>query len=100
MLERKARGQRLYPRGYVQVTVSNTATALTLPASGGYGEIYAVMQVESNSVRYRDDGVNPTSSVGMLLLPQDRLLYDGDLVALRFIRAGSSDAVLNISYYV
>jgi hypothetical protein len=40
-----------------------TATALTVPATA----TTAVITVEGNSVRYRDDGTAPTASVGTLI---------------------------------
>ena len=88
--------QKLYePTGYVQVTDLSSAVALTPPAN----TTYALIQVESQNVRFRDDGVNPTASVGMLLTVGSTLEASLDnLSRLIFIEA-TAGATLNISYY-
>lgn len=60
----------LHPNGYQQVFV-NSLTFLTVPT----GPRLAIIQVESGSVRYRDDGVNPTLTVGMPLATSATLFY-------------------------
>lgn len=82
--------------GYQQLTVSTTAVALTLPA----GAQFAQVEAESAGIRWRDDGVNPTASVGMTLAAGESIWYDaGGLAAFRAIRSGGADAILNVSYY-
>ena len=54
---------------------------------------------ETNTVRWRDDGTNPTASVGMPLAAGVTLQYDGDLKKIKFIEQTAS-AKINISYYV
>lgn len=83
------------PKGYQQLTVSNTAVSLTVPT----GALGALIQCQSNGVRWRDDGTDPTASVGMTLDTPNILDYDGTLSKLRLIRSGGSDSILNISYY-
>ena len=85
----------LNPKGYQALAVSSTAVSLTIPA----GARIAYLYVESNTVRWRDDGTNPTASVGTPLKADADLLYDSDLTKLRFIRA-SADAVVHVSFYV
>jgi hypothetical protein len=83
------------PMGYQQITSLAAATGLTVPG----GAVRAVVVVESHAVRWRDDGVNPTSSLGMLLGIGEELNYAAvDLSAIKFIEQTAS-AVLNISYY-
>ena len=86
---------------YQQMTVSTTAVALTSIPSQAYA---AVIIVESNSIRARDDGTNPTASVGMPYgvssLPQVFTICGrASLDKTRLIRAGGSDAAVNVSYY-
>jgi hypothetical protein len=96
------------PLGYQQITSFSSATGLTRP---GDNAVIAVIQVEgvagTDSVRWRDDGVAPTTSVGMLIdgtnaastSPQPApMVYSGDLTAIQFIVAAGSPK-LNISYY-
>src|SRR6266852_2716499 len=51
--------------GFQTITVSSTAIGLTVPR----GALFAVAVVETASIRYRDDGTDPTSTVGMLVSP-------------------------------
>lgn len=84
----------LKPMGYQQVTGLSTVKSLTVPK----GARIAIIQGETQSVRWRDDGTNPTGTVGMLLVDAEELLYTGDLHSIRFIEAAAS-AKLNVSYY-
>ena len=80
--------------GYQQITSLTSSTALTVPA----GATLALIVPETQSVRWRDDGIAPTASVGMLVPAKSSMSYDGDLKAIRFI-AATSGAILNVSYY-
>lgn len=80
--------------GYQQITSLSAATALTVPS----GATLALIVAETQAVRWRDDGVNPTASVGMPMATGVSLSYDGDLKAIRFIQQTAS-ATLNVSYY-
>ncbi len=97
------------PIDYATLTVSSTAVTLvtnaspTLPANAKG----AIITVETDQVRYREDGTAPTSSEGILLNPGDVLTYDSwtsddskrrILIAVKFIRV-TSDAALKIHYY-
>lgn len=80
--------------GYQQITSLSAATALTVPD----GAMYAIIVPETQSVRWRDDKVDPTASIGMPLSSGFALLYDGDLKRIKFIESAAS-AKLNVSYY-
>lgn len=80
--------------GYQQITSLSASTALTVPT----GATMALITPESQAVRWRDDGVAPTSSVGMPVAVGESLNYDGDLSRIRFIQQAAS-ATLNVSYY-
>lgn len=80
--------------GYQQITSLSAATALTVPT----GATMALIVPETQAVRWRDDGTNPTASVGMPVAVGESLNYDGDLSRIRFIQQTAS-ATLNISYY-
>lgn len=83
------------PLGYVQVTSLSSAVGLgTVPT----GATIALIQPETTNVRWRDDGSNPTTTVGMILAAGDTLIYNGNLQAIKFIEITGS-AKLNISYY-
>ena len=91
--------KNLSPFGYQQITSLSAATALTVPApTNAVPATLALIQAETQNVRWRDDGTNPTASVGMLLVVGDILPYTGDLSKLKFIEA-TTGAKLNVSYY-
>lgn len=81
--------------GYTQITSLATAVGIgSIPP----GTTYALIQVETQAVRYTDNGTTPTSSVGTKLSIGDILVYDAYLPTLKFIEI-TSGAVLNITFY-
>lgn len=88
--------------GYQQITSLSSATGLTVPSRDVQGlsckPSIALITPETQAVRWRDDGVNPTASVGMPLAVGVTLQYDGDLTQIKFIEQTGS-AKINISYY-
>jgi hypothetical protein len=89
------------PLGYRQLAVSTSSVALA-SATGGipHGATRAVVDVEANDIRWRDDGTAPTASVGMLA--KSNTLFElpslQSINAFQAIRA-SADGTLNIAYY-
>jgi hypothetical protein len=106
------------PRGYQQITSGFDAVqALTVPSDANL----AILQIYTNdndgAIRWRDDGTNPTSNVGMRFGTEPKLhdhengqddqfintetmLYHGNLSAFRFIQDnGNTPDELNVSYY-
>ena len=55
------------PNGYHQILNASIVTALTCP---GNGRIVSI-QADGGGVRYRPDGVNPTNTVGVLLVDKE-----------------------------
>lgn len=85
----------LRPKGFQSLPVSTVAVGLTVPA----GAELAIGFLETDVVRYRDDGVNPTASVGTPLNPSTSfVICQGSLSTIRFIRQ-TTDAALNLAYY-
>lgn len=84
----------LTARGYQQLTSLASAAALTVPAN----TTVALIQAESQSIRWRDDGSDPTTTVGMVLSAGESMFFTGSLSAFRAIEITAS-AKLNISYY-
>jgi hypothetical protein len=82
----------LEPAGYRQLTPT-TAQGVSI----GNGRV-AVIQVLNQNVRYRDDGINPTSTVGIRIHAGETIFYTGNLRALRFIEE-SSGAEINLAAY-
>lgn len=88
--------------GYVQMTSVDAATGLTFPSSvisGGVMNPNFVMIVpEAQAIRWRDDGVAPTATVGMPLAVGQLLAYDGDLNKIQVI-SQVAGAKVNLSFY-
>jgi hypothetical protein len=88
--------------GYQQITNLSTSVGLTVPVTSPEGlnakPVFALIVAEGAPVRWRDDGVAPSTSVGMPIAVGVPLQYDGDLTKIRFIQQSAS-GILNISYY-
>jgi len=88
--------------GYQQITDLSSATFLTVPTKNlsglAGGPSIAIITPEAQAVRWRDDGVAPTATVGMPLAVGVTLQYDGDLTQIRFFEQAGG-AKLNVSYY-
>lgn len=81
--------------GYQQLAALGTAVGLTIPE----GTSMVVIVAETQAVRWRDDGVDPTAAVGMPLAVGVEFIYTaGNLPSLKFIEQTAS-AKLNVSYY-
>lgn len=92
--ERPVTEGSLIPCGYQQITSLSSAAGLTVPQDARL----AVIICETQAVRWRDDGTNPTASVGMPLATGIQWTYPGDLSAIKFIEQSAS-AKLNVAYY-
>lgn len=89
--------------GYQQITSLSSAQGLTVPDKDPVTGLLmdptvAYIVAETQGVRWRDDGVAPTASVGMPLAAGVPFPYDGDLNKIKFIEQSSS-AKLNVSFY-
>lgn len=90
----QAQVQNRVALGVFQFTVA-TATALpTIPS--GASEAFVVC--ETQPVRWRDDGTNPTASIGVLLPINTAFPYIGSLARIKFIETTAS-ATCSVSYY-
>ena len=85
---------KLEPRGYEQNTSLATAQPLKVPQ----GARACIIQALTQNVRWRDDGTDPTTTVGMQLAAGRDMLYTGDLAKFRMIEEAAS-AEVNIAYY-
>ena len=80
--------------GDQQLTVSTGAVACTVPT----GAIAARITNGAEPIRVRWG--TPTASVGHYLNPYSVMdLYQDDLTDVKFIRAGSSDSDIQITYF-
>lgn len=84
----------LRPLGYQQITSLSSATALTVPD----GTAVVLVTCSTAPCRFRDDGVDPTASVGYPMAIGEERIYAGSPTALKFITQ-TSGTVLDILYY-
>lgn len=88
--------------GYEQITGLSSVKGLTVPSVDLNGlackPTLALIVAESTAVRWRDDDVDPSGTVGMPLATGVTLQYDGDLSKIRFIEQSASSK-LNVTYY-
>jgi hypothetical protein len=83
----------LQPLGYQKLSC-DTAQSMTIPA----GATYAIIVPETQAVRFRDDGTDPTATIGFPVAIGQVLELVGLLGPYRFI-AQTAGAFVNISYY-
>lgn len=92
--------------GYETVTVPNTATALTASLYQKTSNVSqqdteeALITCETAQIRYRFDGVAPTSTEGHILDVGQSLVVDGykNIQNFKAIRTGATSGVLKITY--
>ena len=83
------------PLGFETIAAPAGATGLTVPR----GAVRALIDVEDQGIRWRDDGNDPSTTVGMMLAVADDVFdYRGDLSAFTVIELVGG-AEVNISYY-
>ena len=89
----------LTPNGFQQITSLSSAVGLTDPKSTGEASTTVIIQAETQTVRWRDDGTNPSATVGNYMVADTLYQYSGDLSTIKFIEETPS-AKLNVSYYI
>lgn len=88
----------LIPLGYRQINLT-ASTAVTI-SNLVPGTIVAQLKMETAGSRYRDDGIDPTSTVGQPLDVGESLTYDAHMQGSDFRIIGQQDgAVLNVMFY-
>ena len=83
-------------------TVSITTSSTTITSTVGLMNAHrAVITCEGDQIRFRYDGTAPTSTVGHILNPGDKLILEGrsNILSFRAIRssAATADATLAIT---
>jgi hypothetical protein len=81
--------------GYQKVTGLSTAKPLNPPA----GATHALVRVETQAVRWRDDGTAPSSTDGMQMATnEEKWFVNNNLALVSFIELAAS-ATLHVSFY-
>lgn len=93
--------------GYRQVTVTNASqtlaallgAAIPVKDNGAKAKIVRILP-ESGMIRFRDDGTDPTSTVGYPIFQLQEYEYDGDAIdTLELIRDTSMGANVTVSLW-
>ena len=84
------------PLGDELLAVGGSAIGLASIPAGAY---YAQIAIENAQLRCKFTGSTPNASVGYPLATGGILAYQGNLSLLRFIRAGSTDGVVQAFYF-
>ena len=80
--------------GYHQLAAGDMTSVTSVPGSGSV----VMIQAEAQNVRYRPDGIDPTSTVGILLAAGETHTINigaGNIASIRVIEAASG-AILNV----
>lgn len=86
----------LKPLGY---TKTASAGAVINPTEQT-GVRYLLVKCETKAFRWRDDGVDPDGTTGMLVDTGDEFWYAGDCTKIRFIEdGGTSTGTLHVAQY-
>lgn len=88
---------RSVPCGFQQITDLSAPVGLTVPDTNPKATCALIIPA-GQPVLFRDDGVDPTDAIGMLLPVGIEFVYNGDLSAIRFIES-TSGGILNVSFY-
>lgn len=82
--------------GYQQITVTAVSSIVQ---RANVTAAYYIIKVEAQAVRWRDDGTDPTTTVGMPLAVGETLKYDSKSINnLRFI-AQTAGGIINVTAY-
>lgn len=83
--------------GFEKITVDNTVKTLTVPAN----TLFALISLESNPIRIRMDGSNPSTTDGMLISVDTVFIIEGKdaLVNFKTTRQGASDGIIQVHYF-
>lgn len=76
-----------------------TATKIVLPTPvPGMSPGFAIVQVQGGNIRWKDDGVAPTATVGLTLVQGQELDYIGDATMLQMI-SSSGTPIVDVCVY-
>jgi hypothetical protein len=96
-MTQSVRDAQLKSTGYEQKTAFNAA-AEAMDTTKINDAHYLLLQAEGGDVRWRDDGVAPTTTVGMLIAEGQDFWFTGDVKRLSVIGVDGA-AILNASGY-
>jgi hypothetical protein len=90
--------KNLSPLGYKKITGLSTMKTLAEGGAIPADARFALITAETQAVRWRDDGTNPTTTDGMNLPVLQPYFYRGSLANIKFIEVAAS-ATLHVTFY-
>lgn len=96
-------GQEAYrsvnPAGYTQVTLTGSTVAVLTPPA--LNIVRVLIRASYGAARFRDDHIDPTSTVGMPVLQDEAFIHDSGFSDLRFVRDTTAvpNVVLDVNWY-
>jgi len=92
------------PAGIQAVSATTTAAGITITAATAASATrtqpdYAIIFAESASVRWRDDGTDPTGAIGVPLPFGQYFYYDGRIDKIKFAANTGQDIIVWCSLY-
>lgn len=90
-----ALGYRQFTAGQIDASTLLSAITGGIPA----GAIMVLISPEAQAIRYRDDGVAPTATVGQPLAVGATLIYTANNLATLRVISQTAGAILNCTFY-
>lgn len=86
------------PISFEQITINTAVGLTTIPSNANK----AVITVQTAGIRYKNDGTNPTATVGHDMRIGSVIFLNGRNAVLNFkaIKSGSTNSKINVDYYV
>jgi len=82
--------------GHEKLAVTAAVVSLTVPSDVNFAQV----TVETGPIRYRIDGTDPATAVGVLISAGDSFAIYGldTLNNIKMVEATGTDSVINVSY--
>tara|TARA_R100000808_G_C2153695_1_gene164187 strand:+ start:543 stop:854 length:312 start_codon:yes stop_codon:yes gene_type:complete len=93
---------RICHHEFITALSSSTATGLTRPQNSDNEDIPIILthlQPETQDIRVRIDGTDPTSSVGILVEKKETKPFDCSPDKIKIIATSGSDGAVNVTYH-
>ena len=84
--------------GYAQVAAGGLNSAIALPSIPAGAQV-AIIKPATQAIRFRDDGTDPTASVGYPVAVGAEYIYSASSLGAVKLIASTAGAALDILYY-
>ena len=91
------------PIDFEQITMSGTAGTLASFLAGGVipsGAKHMMIYPETNDIRWRADGTNPTTSVGLVMTGDEQWVFENQGTIFTVMKIiGTNGTKINVHFY-